>query len=613
MHIRTLFLMALGTLFITLPHAGFAHEEAGTADPYEQVYRYGNLFERISHLELDSEQMEKQKPAVPYFYSGGKKIYIGTNAFYQVTEEISRIFTDDIKSVCPECRLPTPQEINEKVEELVAKGWFEHTTEKVVDTIAIRYGSEFVDLGARYGTMAGVLKVLGELAEDALLVVFKMPGAHFLCEVITLGISFYSGGLLTIYRTWRNGAGLGQNGLMQLVRLSATSWAAKRSLKRIQLEIGPVEVDPDLMDPEREKSESKEWIAEEIDHEKKFKRFFERIEARVKKYDGQIAELEAKLENASARDAARIQRRITHFRKKIAAATKVSRKVFEGRRLGLLFFIFKRNRANTLYSSEPELNRHMRGGKLWMVPLTASLTSPGLEFTENLEASRDLFWNEVSRHQATLNETDTNRVLIDEATEKGVNPEILKGLFAEIEALFNSEDSRRLREAKLFMMEGFIGEFIPHMIRRYVSEIRSEVRDRDSSWRALKAVTRLQWTTGRIPYVTNMYLDYLRSVTLVGNTNHLAYQRDMAKDYFVNFFGALEILGQLKDIPDPERIIEVNNDLKLHLKTMKARRFWINKAATHKFLPIGQTVTALLGLSQKNYFRKRPVCARLYY
>lgn len=590
----------------------YSHEVEESVDPIEKVQEYGTLLERLAALEVSSTEV---KPAVPYVKILGKKYYLNTH-FFALTEELARLYIEEIKGACPECRVPTKEMINAEVKELVANGWLKHVGGTAARSVAIRYGSEFIDLGARYGTMAGLLKVAGELAEDALLVIFKMPGAHFLCEVITLGISYYSGNILTIFRTWQRAGHFGKNSTMQLVRMAATSWVVKRALKRIQLEIGPVEIHPELVDIEEKeiRSERREWLAHELTEEKRLERFLERVQKKVAENYELISKLEIERANASESRVRSINRQIESIRKKISSFTGVKRKVFEARRIGVTLWIFKRSRAMTLYSGEPELNRYFRGSKMWMLPLTSSITNPGLQAMDGQTIEMENFRTLVESQKQTLNDSDINRLLLGEAREYGMDTLELEKLFADTESLFNTKETRRSRYLRLMMMEGFFGEALPKIVRSYINNIRTELTENDLSLDQLKRVVRLQWRAGKLFYLTNMYLDYLRSATMVRGKSNILFEKDLAKDYLTQILRSMATLSELKEMPSLNEIDNTSERLKEQLELLTARRFWIEKRATFRLIPIRSTIMTLTGLGRfTNTVRKRPACSRLYY
>lgn len=601
------------TLLLLVPIKLWAHDAPSSGDPYEQAYRYGILLEKISRFETNQTNNTLRK-AAPFVKISGKNYYIN-NAFYELTEEILRLYTNELAELCPECRIPSPQEINQHTKELVAKGYFEHFKEHTVENIASPMGAEFVDIGARFGHMAGALKVAGEIAEEALLAVFMLPTAHFLCEIITLVIAARSGNVLTLYRTWKQAGQFHRNGLAQLIRLTATSWIAKRALRKLRLDYGPVEVDPLLFSKDSAKDPSKEWLSEEIEDEKQFRRFFKKSQKLLEKYQKNEQELLTRITKLEEKGLStkKVNRQLTKLRKKMSQSTAVTRKIFEGRGYGVTFKFIKRRRFMTMFSGEPELNSTLKGSKAWIVPLTATVIEPGFDFIENFNKdSMDSYIQRISANQS-LSSAPIDQLLAQEASLRGLNQTVTRGLFNEIDIIFDSSRSRQSRYIHATFLQSFVGEFLYQVAKSYLRTIRKEVINRDKSFRALGQILSLYWKVGQITYYANMYSDYIKSVTLLRSKNNFGLEKSFAKEYLLTLVESYEVLGELKEIPDLDNIKEINEKIKQRLRTLNARRFWIEKKATRSLLPVKQSLASLLGLGRYQLFRKRVQCGQLYY
>jgi hypothetical protein len=588
-----------------------SNEESET-DIFDRIERYGLLLQRLSQLELKADNEKEPMPATPYVMIKGKRFYMNSG-FYDLAEDVARLYHDEIKSVCAQCQLPSPVQVRAQAEALMAKGWLTDFAQRSGKTVFVRYGGEFVNLGSRYGTAAGLLKVAGELAEDALLVIFKMPGAHFLCEVITMGISYYSGGLLTLYRTWRNSHHLKQGSLKQFVRLTATSWLTRRALKRVYLDFGPISIDPDIFS-DSHNNESVEWLAHEIDEEKKYRRFFEAVQLRLDKFDKEIAQLDAEILSTAPAQRERIERKRERLKHKMSRATSFKRKIFEARRLGLSLYLFKRNRALSLYSDEPEMNSYFKGSKLWLIPLTSTLTSPGFTFDPNKQSSFELYQRDVLRNYSDSFTTPVDQFLIELAGSRSIQPQSLSELFNDIDFIFSGQKLARARYARLTLMQGFLGEFLPKVVKSFVGDVREVISDQDNSLRSTKETTRLQWNAGQIAYYSGLYIDYLRSVAILSNPDSLNhFERYHAKEYLVDLLTTLEKLSHLKEIKNLNELVEINNQLSEQLKVLKSHRFWIEKKAGHSLIPIREVFFTSIGLGRYNFYRKKVKCEQLYY
>ncbi len=597
-------------LFFIVSLSSLAHEESGDQDPYEMAVRLGTLFEKIGTLDFD-HQLRPESPVTPFVRIKGRNYYLN-DSFYTALEDVFRIYANEIEKICPECDIPNPESVTEQAKDLVARGWLQNLGEKSTRNILSRYGGEFVDLGARYGHMAGILKVMGELAEDALLVIFKMPGAHFLCDVITMVVSANAAKVSTLFNVWKNARGLNRGGIREISRLVATSYVAKRSLRRVRLEFGPVEVDPALF-AEEQSDARQEWLAHEIDDEKRYRRFFERADQQITRYHGEIAELELQKEGKTERQIQRLERRISRLRAKLSKTFQVKRKVFEGRRLGYTFLIFKRKRRMTLYSNEPAMSSLVRGSNAWMVPLTATVTTPGFAFNRNSRQEVSEYLERVGARRSAATSSDINNILIQEASERGVHSDMLGALYSDIDGLFNTQTLRRERYIQTLGLHAFVGEFMSRLSKKYISIVRAEIIETGPAARYTYKLWGLQWRVGRLTYFSNRYVDYLRSVSLVRGNSSLSNESAFAKDYLLKILSAYEVLGRLKTIPTVAEVDVIKQELDEKINDLRAHQFWVEKRAMHSILPVRQTLASLLGLGRYNLFRGRPQCSALYY
>lgn len=72
-------------------------------------------------------------------------------------------------------------------------------------------------------------------------------------------------------------------------------------------------------------------------------------------------------------------------------------------------------------------------------------------------------------------------------------------------------------------------------------------------------------------------------------------------------------MAKLGSALDGTSLDELNKEVRKKVDNLEIHEFWKEKKATHSVLPIGQFLAWTVGLGQRNYFRKRPACARLYY
>ncbi len=600
-------------IFFTLCFAR-AHEVNTNQDPYEMNHRYGLLLEKISLFQMSQTPRENRK-ATPYVRIGRRNHYIN-NAFFEITEEILRLYSLEISQACPDCRVPSVTDMNQQARELVAKGYFTHLSEHVIENVASPMSSEFVDLGSRFGTAAGLLKVAGEVAEEALLVMFKLPGAHFLCEIITLVIAARSGNVLTLYRTWSQASGLGRGSMTQLARLTATAWVAKRALRRIRLDFGPVEVDPALIQEEKLSDPRKEWLSEEIKDEKSYRRFFERSQKVLQTSQENIENIEQQISDRREQGLStrRLDKRLQKETEKLGRLHQVTQKVFEGRGYNLSFRLIKRNRPMSLYSDELELNPRLKGSKLWLVPLTATVIEPG--FIENAELSpqaHETYLKRVSQNTLSFNNSEVDQILMQEASERGLHADFLPRFFAEFDFIFDTSETSALRYIHITHLQSFLGEFMYQLGKTHLRHFRKEVISRSPDWKTYRSLMALQWRAGQLVYNANLFTDYLKSVSLVKGRNNFIHEKDFSKEFFLRLIESYEILSQLNPDMAASEVSSINQKMKERLQLIRSQRFWVEKKAGFTLLPVRSLLASSIGLGRYQLFRKRAMCSRLYY
>ena len=231
-----MFLKVLLFTFVLVPSAGIGHEVA--SDSFEKTPElYADLIYNISELNIETNEQAGSSDIQAYINSnrGVKRLVWGKNqveiddAFWNATDAYVRIYLNEIKKACEDCKIPNLDEVNAELEDVINKGWTSKIVMGLSNIVVERYGGAFINLASRYGFAAGVVKVVGELVEDALLVVFKMPNAHMFCEAITAFVAANTGAFNTFGRIIAHSPKMGATRTMALGRLAATSRVVKKS------------------------------------------------------------------------------------------------------------------------------------------------------------------------------------------------------------------------------------------------------------------------------------------------------------------------------------------------------------------------------------------------
>lgn len=556
---------------VLTPLLSHSHSEHTGEEPDIRIFM--NFLEKLGRLNIDSEINNQSMRArvqinpLPFFNFGGKKIYID-NAFWDMTDELTRIYLREIKKACAECEMPSIDEIRRQAQDMVAKDWFKTKAVELKDAIAYRYAGQFISLGARYGVGAGIAKIAGELIEDAMLVIFKMPGAHFLCEAITAFIAAYSGNTLTITRALMYGKYFNRGRISTLVRLGVTSYYIKRALKKITPEVPEYTLNEELLKEFKTESPDRKLVYR-FTNRHRVDRFFKKLEAEVAKKRAYIDRLQTKPpENLSKKQQQELIKAETEG---LQATLTFKKKIFDGYRYKLFFLLplNARNRSGTLHSFAPQTSTLLKGTNFWFLELKNEIFEPHVVTDIEKEARR-----QQVRPERALSEIKLDAITQYQLSqfENGRGQELAAHIFNTLDKIGDKTQKSSHRYLNVMFVDAFFGQVLPRVLGEIIEH---SVHDLDRKERKFLKTSRLSWKAGRLSYFTDVFADFVR-FSAFDMKNADPTMKYNIRDYALQILKSFSDFSQF-EIHNAEDMKRASDYLDEQIRKLNAGRFWIEK------------------------------------
>lgn len=572
-----LLLLALSMANTLSPHRAWAHSEVSNEGV--SVEHYANILEKLGHLNIESSTETQTLRAnvkissFPFFNVGGQRVYID-NAFWDLADELSRLYIKEIKQACAECVMPSIEAIRAEAQNLIAKGWVTTKALAIKDAVAYRYAGQFIGLGAKYGTASGIAKIAGELVEDAMLVIFKMPGAHFLCEAITFVIAYYSGATLTAARSLMYAKYFNRNAISNIVRLSVTSYYIRRSLKRMQIEVPEFRIDPSLL--EEFKEEHREGkLTYRITGRHRAERFLEKLE---KDIEGRRARIERLKSNADKLSQKQQQELLKVEAEGLHTALTIKKKVFDGYRSKKFLLLKKRNSARTLHSFAPNTSDFFKGTNFWFFELKNEIFEPNV-ITE-AEIEHRVLERSIERSLRDIQLDPITRYQLDQIEGERAK-EVVAHIFNTLDRIGDKNGKMSERYLQVTFLEAFFGHVLPKLVDTIIEKSLADV---EKSERSFREVSRLQWRAGRMTYFTNIFVDFVR-FSAFDKKNADPTMRYNIRDYALTLLKAYSGFSEFSDIHTAQDIKRASDYLINQNRILNEERFWLEKARSPHLLP----------------------------
>ena len=611
MFLKALMFILLGGMPLAKAHEVASDSFEKTPELYaELIYRISELNVETDRTAVDGQNSETAEgelsgiQAVINSNRGVKRLIWGKNqvkidnAFWNATDLFVKIYLDEIKKACEECKVPSLDEVSLELEDIINKGWTSKIVIGVSNIVVERYGGAFINLASRYGFAAGVVKVVGELVEDALLVIFKMPNAHMFCEAITAFVAANTGAFNTFGRVIAHAPKMGASRTMAFARLTATSRVVKKSLRRLTIEMPGFSIDDEALEEfieenadnrlshkiinfsahklEGSRVQSLSHLGEGIEG---FMAKRHRLQKFLNKLEKAQEKAKKKLLNAGPSEKEQIKRQLKTY------AT-IHKKVFLEARYKRFFFLKKRKRTPSLISTAEKTKDLLRGSEYWFFSLKNEILEPNLKFIEGGEASVATGVEALDPIAVDMSERFSTR----ESSQAQ-----LRKMFSTLDVVSDRSKNLKTRYQSFIMVESFVRYFLPNAVNTMVALKLDKIDG------GLKTKFALRKNVGNFLYETDLFIDTLRLVT-VSKKHKNPLIEFYIRNYFTEILNFYNFLSQINNIKSLEELISFNKELKVKMKRLKSQRFWINK--TLKSFSLSQLKSSI--------FRTPKVCESLY-
>ncbi|USN47759.1 MAG: hypothetical protein H6626_01310 [Pseudobdellovibrionaceae bacterium] len=574
------YLFGVGLILASLDgysHDGHDHGHAVNDDD-SGLSRHVLVLKSATELVPDMLSHKTASGVMPYVHVGGEKIYLNSH-FWELVRGASQLYYEEIKEECVHCHVPHPEEVVEQAKELVAKGWLTHTSGRFANVAVDRYGRAFVGLGARYGVVAGVLKVVGELAEDALLVVLKMPGAHMMCEVITAALTVASSRLQTGYRAFRYGGQHHTGSWSTLVKVAYYGRKIRKAQNRVVFASPPFELDAAALELLDAQGPQKKSFFTSLEGGKR-QQFLTWLKSQTQHLYEELQQLPPPKDRTWRQ---KIQEKT--LQKKLERVQTLHRKLVEGRRYKRFFLLVSRKGSPQYLNGSTEIERSLRGPWLWVLSAEA-------HFLDRVIIPENEQGLEVSRFQSRpAGEEDFIRQSLAEQFV-GSNDEAHKSFVSDvlndIGLLFDSNISRNQKYMNLVSLEALMGGYLLRLSQK-VNEQEWQEAVTESGLEGFKKLSlnaKYWWRSENLGYYFDQYFDFLRVVAVSPTSRFDGWAKYEAMEYFLLLLRTLSQIDveNLKEkSPASQQILDI---LKDQLQTLNGSRFWVPKKRVYRLFPL---------------------------
>lgn len=562
-----------------MPYEVVAHEtETDDSIPFERIY--AAILESASQLEFE-EVPEGSHNFETYLRGSKKYVVVGPrqyvkvdNAFKGLVENIGRLYIAEFEQACEECILPSLESLTNEALAQVAKGWFSENAKKAKEILAYRYAGAFVTLGGRYGPTAGMIKLVGEFMEEIMLAVFKMPGAHMFCEVITAAIAVYAGKTNTFMRAYGLSEHSNISGPLKtpraLARLLATSFVMRRAMKRMAIGVQNFEINQDE-------------LRHFVDEEKEDKTMY-----RIRNWVGKKFRKES--EDDSVKDHHRVVKFLNHLEKKVAKVSAksfedekanamyfkdIKRKSYYGNRYGWAFLLKKRRQRDSLsqFADHSASITNSRG--FWLVGLKQDILDP---LTNPKELKTD-FENQPKM---------TVRLDIDSVTQRQMesyssnNPTDAEAIFRSLDAITDYEGrTMGQRRIELAFLQSYLSDIMPRLLNKMVESVLNQYSDDEKK---LMKVYHLYYRIGEITFLAEQFVDFLRFAAVAKSSTD-PFLKYHIRDYYLKINEAMSTVASFEGARTLDDMVKFISSLKEKITDLKKERFWVEKKNKIGFLP----------------------------
>lgn len=551
------------------------HKQAGSEE--EELRKYMEILQATTSLAPKMLDPESPSSSLAWVMVGGQKVYFNSH-FWELVRQVAALYHQELASDCHGCPMPTTQDIMGVARDYIAKGWWTDRASRLGNLVVDRYGRALIELGARYGLVAGVLKLVGELVEDALLVVFKMPGAHFLCDAITTVLTLVARRVQIGYRALSMDSPPDFSGLMSFLKINYIARKIHKAQKKVIFESLPFEINHDELEKLNEWGITRKKFFIHLDHDNR-KNFVQWLHSKVAPIHRQLEE-----KNLTERKRKRLQKSLNSYQS-------LKQKITEGHRYKRFLLLFSRKSHSRNLSGSTSLDKYLRGGHLWVLSTEVNvldpsliphrengrLSSEGQRLVKEFETNYESFQMEPIRY--SLAKTFSEQI-------SSSHVEQVDKILADIERIFDPSVSVSQKYLNLVSLEALIGGFIYKIFRKVNDRSWNKLLKDDPStgFSRFKTKTKYWWKMGSLPKHIDPFFDFLRLVAVNspnGDTYWLKYQ---AMEYLLEIFNSLSLLEAQDNLAftSPQQML---NQLDKRMNKLESMQFWKPKRRVFHWLP----------------------------
>jgi hypothetical protein len=375
---------------------------------------------------------------------------------------------------------------------------------------------------------------------------------------------------------WGKRLGAGSLGLS--FKYWLISQAIHRAQKRVSFVTGPVELDEEGAALVNDEGPKGKWWG--LIQSNRRLRWMQYLDKKLSPLYAELAEVRKALDERPG-DAG-LTGRHRALEAKILKYSRLKKKDFLGSRFKRFLFLKARRGKHYLKGDsplEPALNKDL----LWIVNVQENILHRGLIPAEDAEVSRSYLVTQSLRQESSdevlqgLAEEAAQGLAPDEAAAK---TELVKGLLADVEFIFDKDRPARQRYLQTLVIESSLVNFFYKLVQWQVDAL--PVGD-GGWWSALFRSSRMHWQTGLFVKYVYEYTDFLRLAATTSSESFRVRYKYEAMEGLLRIFKHLDEMGRIfRDTPS---MAEMLDPLKASNEQLRSFQPWREKKSVFSWIP----------------------------
>jgi hypothetical protein len=427
-----------------------------------------------------------------------------------------------------------------------------------------------------------------EVAEEALLILFKSPGAHVLCNVITATLTAAARQVQITTRAFRFSRHHGGSGVYSLLAIAHLSRMIRKAQERVVFSSLPLDLsDSDSTHLNKAISVGSSRAPMRLEGDKR-ERFVNWLTTRLDPIDQEIRELK---EQQPLGILAR--HRIKKLESQREKLQTLRRKVFEGRRYKRFFLLFSRKGNPKSLATDEGFAPRLRGRFLWVIAAEVGTFDPYMGASMNFREAVDEM--DITQNLAAKSlETDPIRREIAASfveDHEHSDPAYVAEVLNDISVVFDPSVSKAQKYLLVRSLEAVVGS----LLLATSKEVNDSIWDWAVAKEALSGKKKLSsdmgfwWRRGTLTRYFDQYFDFLRvvSVSRGGSWSDCYWLQYDAMEYFLEMMKVLQVFNGFRSLEGDESSTQVLLDeLQQRRKRLEDSQFWIPKRRHFNWVPL---------------------------